>query len=75
MQESDKGCISTNRNIEFANPKTKKYFEWLDSLSAKKFEAIIRYEWNKVLLLFGKGDENYKLNLSIEEMEKIYGGN
>ena len=74
MQESDKGCIPTNRYIEFANPETKKYFEWLDSLSAKKFEAIIRYEWSKVLLLFGKGDERYVPDLSIEEMEEIYGG-
>ena len=70
----ENGCIKTSRYMEFNKEETKEYFEWLDSLSPKRFELVSRYEWNKILLLFGKGVKNFELNLSLEEKEEIYGG-
>lgn len=74
MEDEKAGSLRTGRYMEFAKPETIEYFKWLDNFSNGMFEAIFSYEWNKVLLLFGKGEENYVSNLTTEEMEEIYGG-
>ena len=74
MENEKAGSLRTGRYMEFTKPETIEYFEWLDNFSNGMFEAIFPYEWNKVLLLFGKGEENYVPNLTTEEMEEIYGG-
>lgn len=74
MAREKYGCLETSRYIDFCKPETKEYFEWLDELTPYKFKNVFPYEWNKMLLLFGKGEENYKPNLTTEEMEEIYGG-
>ena len=75
MAEYKAGCPETKTFIEFNKPETKEYYEWLDKFTPTKFDNIFRYEWNKMLLMFGKGDENYVPQLNVEEMEDIYGGN
>lgn len=57
--------ITDERYINFKSQVALDYFNYLESLSLEKFNKLISYEWNSILLLFGKGDKE------MEEKRKV----
>lgn len=71
MARMRKGTITDERFINFSRQETLDYFRWIDSFTPARFNVVFPYEWNKMLVGFGKGDESLVLSKK-KEKEDIY---